>query len=899
MMKRKLQSIQQALFGSDLDLWEKTVRIVLVLVFFTSCIGLFRFLRGMDWRMFYARLGMVFVSGISLKLAIKDHKLKQASWLLVVASNVFLYPVIFVLAGGIGSGTPLCFVMGFVCVFLFFKGKEFAAAFFLSVAGCVAAFVIAYRDPQLAGVGQERLLSHMDTFGTIMITSCFVGIMNRLQTMTYDREKRRAERQKEELEQMARSKDKFFANMSHEIRTPINTIIGLNEMTLREDISEEIAENAINIQNASKMLLTTINDILDLSKLESGKMEIMPTQYEFSGMLSDLVNLIWIRAHQKELEFKVDIDPNIPSMLYGDEVRIKQVITNMLTNAVKYTDAGSITLSAQAERLSPVTILLRISVKDTGKGIRKESLDDLFRSFKRVDETVNRNIEGTGLGLSISKQLLDMMGGRIYVDSVYHKGSTFTIELQQDIVNSRPIGVIDFAAQKQIKNRAAYRQKFVAPDARVLVVDDNDMNRMVAVKLLRATKVRVDTVGSGRECLNKTAAQGYHVILMDHMMPEMDGEETLHAIRAQTKGYCQKTPVIALTANVMANADRIYQEMGFDGYLAKPINTSLLEAALMKYLPPDLIEFTASENEISDAGGFGGINQVKSARKRKIAVTADCICDLPEHLLSKYQIRLMYCYVHTKEGRFCDISEVSSDSLLEYLKIEGNYAHSSTAPPSEYEYFFADTLGTAEQVIHITATTDLSGAYPYALQASKSFDNVTVIDSGHISSGHGLMVLYAAKMAEEGRSVKEIKSALEKFSGLVCSNFLVPSTEALHRNGKVSSVVHKISNALKLHPVLYMSHNKLKVWRIEVGNMQRVNRKYVKRLLRRSAQIDTRVLFLTYAGCSVRQLDEIVEEVQKYVDFQNIIVQKASATVSSNCGVGTFGLMFIRSNDPQ
>ena len=899
MMKRKLQSIQQALFGSDLDLWEKTVRIVLVLVFFTSCIGLFRFLRGMDWRMFYARLGMVFVSGISLKLAIKDHKLKQASWLLVVASNVFLYPVIFVLAGGIGSGTPLCFVMGFVCVFLFFKGKEFAAAFFLSVAGCVAAFVIAYRDPQLAGVGQERLLSHMDTFGTIMITSCFVGIMNRLQTMTYDREKRRAERQKEELEQMARSKDNFFANMSHEIRTPINTIIGLNEMTLREDISEEIAENAINIQNASKMLLTTINDILDLSKLESGKMEIMPTQYEFSGMLSDLVNLIWIRAHQKELEFKVDIDPNIPSMLYGDEVRIKQVITNMLTNAVKYTDAGSITLSAQAERLSPVTILLRISVKDTGKGIRKESLDDLFRSFKRVDETVNRNIEGTGLGLSISKQLLDMMGGRIYVDSVYHKGSTFTIELQQDIVNSRPIGVIDFAAQKQIKNRAAYRQKFVAPDARVLVVDDNDMNRMVAVKLLRATKVRVDTVGSGRECLNKTAAQGYHVILMDHMMPEMDGEETLHAIRAQTKGYCQKTPVIALTANVMANADRIYQEMGFDGYLAKPINTSLLEAALMKYLPPDLIEFTASENEISDAGGFGGINQVKSARKRKIAVTADCICDLPEQLLRKYQIRLMYCYVHTKEGRFCDISEVSSDSLLEYLKIEGNYAHSSTAPPSEYEYFFADTLGTAEQVIHITATTDLSGAYPYALQASKSFDNVTVIDSGHISSGHGLMVLYAAKMAEEGRSVKEIKSALEKFSGLVCSNFLVPSTEALHRNGKVSSVVHKISNALKLHPVLYMSHNKLKVWRIEVGNMQRVNRKYVKRLLRRSAQIDTRVLFLTYAGCSVRQLDEIVEEVQKYVDFQNIIVQKASATVSSNCGVGTFGLMFIRSNDPQ
>ncbi len=897
MMKRKWQSLQQTLFGSDLDLWEKTVRIVLLLVFFTSCIGLFRFLRGMDWRMFYVRLAMAVVSGDALKLAIKDHKSKQASWLLVVASNVFLYPMIFILAGGINSGTPLCFVMGFVCVFLFFRGKEFAVAFALSLAGCVAAFYIAYNYPQLVGIRPQRLLNHMDTFGTILITSCFVGIMNRLQTLTYDREKKRAERQKEELEQMARSKDNIFANMSHDIRTPINTIIGLNEMTLREDISEEIAENAINIQNASKMLLTTINDILDLSKLESGKMEIVPTQYEISGMFSDLVNLIWIRAHQKELEFKVDIDPNIPSMLYGDEVRIKQVITNMLTNAVKYTDAGSVTLSAQAERLSPVTILLRISVKDTGKGIRKESLDDLFRSFKRVDETVNRNIEGTGLGLSISKQLLEMMGGRIYVDSVYHKGSTFTIELQQDIVNSRPIGVIDFAAQKQISNRAAYRQKFMAPDARVLVVDDNDMNRMVAVKLLRATKVQVDTVGSGRECLNKTASEGYHVILMDHMMPEMDGEETLHAIRAQTKGYCQKTPVIALTANVMANADQIYREMGFDGYLAKPINIALLEAALMKYLPPDLIEFTSDETEMSDAGELDGLNQVKSARKRKIAVTADCICDLPEQLLRKYQIRLMYCYVHTKEGRFCDISEVSSDSLLEYLKIEGNYAHSSTASPEEYEYFFADTLATAEQVIHITATTDLSGAYPDALQASKSFDNVTVVDSAHISSGHGLMVLYAAKMAEEGRSVKEICSALDKFSKYVCSNFLIPSTDSMHRNGKVSGIVHKISTALRLHPVLYMNRNRLKVWHIEVGNMQRARRRYVRKLLRRREQIDTRVLFLTYAGCSVRQLDELLEEVQKYISFQNIFVQKASATVSSNCGVGTFGLIFIRLND--
>ena len=511
---------------------------------------------------------------------------------------------------------------------------------------------------------------------------------------------------------------------------------------------------------------------------------------------------------------------------------------------------------------------------DTGKGIRKESLEDLFRSFKRVDETINRNIEGTGLGLSISKQLLDMMGGEISVDSVYHKGSTFTIELQQDIVNSRPIGMIDFAAQKQLGNREKYKQAFVAPDAKVLVVDDNDMNRMVAKKLLRGTKAKVETVGSGKECLEKTAGETYHVIFMDHMMPDMDGEETLKALRAQTKGFCQKVPVVALTANVMANADQIYQEMGFDGYLAKPINAALLEASLLKYVPPDLIEYM-SEEDLSDSGDVSAVSQITSARKRKIAITADCICDLPKELLERFQIRLMYCYVHTREGRFCDISEVSSDSLLEYLQVEGNHAHSSTAPPSEYEYFFADMLGRAEQVIHITATTDLSGAYPYALQASKSFDNVT------------------------GKSVKVICDSMKEFGNLVCSNFLVPSTESINRNGKVNGVVHKICSALQLHPVLYMSKNKLKVWKIEIGNMRQVNRRYVKKLLHHSNDIDTRILFLTYAGCSMSQLDVILEEVKKYVDFQKIVVQKASATVSSNCGVGTFGLMFLRKEDDE
>ena len=891
-MIKKIQNFYKKMFSEKLAFRERMNHMVLLLVFAASVIGTGRVFLGADSRVLYALLAMCAVSGIAIYIAVTRQNQKLASWLLIIGTNMILFPIVFILSGGTQSGTPVWFVLGLVYIFLLFEGRSFLLAFALSALSFLLTYLVSYYNPMILPPS-TRFYGFTDSFVTLLCVSCFIGILMKSQARTYERERQIAEQQKREVEQMARSKDTFFANMSHETRTPINTIIGLNEMILREDISDEIAENAINIQNASKMLLTTINDILDLSKLESGKMDIVPTQYEISSMFSDLVNLVWIRAHQKDLEFKVDIDPEIPSMLYGDEVRIKQVVTNLLTNAVKYTETGSVTLTAKCERIAADQILLRISVQDTGMGIRKESLDDLFNSFKRVDETENRNIEGTGLGLSISKQLMDMMGGKLTVDSVYHQGSTFTIELKQRIVNVRPIGSINFAAQKQLSQRTRYQQTFIAPDARILVVDDNAMNLMVAVKLLRDTKVQVDTAESGKDALKKTAEVAYHLILMDHMMPEMDGAATLRAVRTQTKGFCQKTPVIALTANVMSDAEQVYRNMGFDGYLAKPISTPLLEASLLQYLPHELIEYLAKE-EPEEEVAYEGPNQVSSARKRKVAITADCICDLPKDLLERFKIRLMYCYVHTKEGRFCDLFEISSDSLLAYLETEGNEAHSSTASPSEYEYFFAETLKDAEHVIHITATADLSGAYPNASQAAASFDNVTILDSGHISSGHGLMVLHAAMLAEENMPVPDICKALEHYKDRVFSNFLVPSTATLHRCGKVSGAVHKLCTILNLHPVLAMSKNRLGLWRIETGNMHRATRQYVKKLLKHSAQIDSRLLFVTYAGCSVAQIDEILSIVERYLTFDKVVLQKASATVSSNCGIGTFGLMFVK-----
>ena len=891
-MKKKMQRFIRNLFPGQLDFKERINRMIMLLVFASSVIGIILVLPGADLKVLYSLVPICVLSNIAIRVTLSQGDSKKASWLLVIGTNVVFFPMLFINSGGTESGMPVWFVLGLVYIFLLFEGRDFWIAMTLSLVSFLGTYLLCYYRPYLVPES-TRFYSFSDSFFALVCVSLFIGILLKIQSRTYEQEKKSAEAQKKEVEQIARSKDTFFANMSHEIRTPINTIIGLNEMILREDISDEIAENAINIQNASKMLLTMINDSLDLSKLESGKMDIVPTQYEISSMFSDLVNLIWIRAHQKNLEFKVDIDPEIPSMLYGDEIRIKQVVTNMLTNAVKYTSSGSVTLSAKGERVAADQILLRISVQDTGMGIRKESLDDLFSSFKRVDESDNRNIEGTGLGLNISKQLIEMMGGKISVDSVYHQGSTFTVEVKQRIVNVRPIGVINFATQKQLNHRAAYRQSFIAPDARILVVDDNSMNLMVVVKLLRDTKVKVDMAESGREALQKTAENTYHVILMDHMMPEMDGAATLRAVRSQTKGFCQKTPVIALTANVMSDAEQVYRNMGFDGYLAKPISAPLLEAGLLKYLPPTLIEYMAQDDD-DETDDMEELNQISSARKRKIAITADCICDLPKDLLEHFHIRLMYCYVHTREGRFCDLFELSSDSLLTYLQKDGNHSHSSTADPSEYEYFFAETLKEAEHVIHITATADLSGAYPNATQAAKTFDNVTVIDSAHISSGHGLMVLCAARLAEEGYGVDEICEALDEYRERVFSNFLVPSTATLYRNGKVSGAVHRLCTVLNLHPVLSMSRNKLKLWCIESGNIHRAVRQYVKKLFEHSRQIDTSVLFVTYAGCSVKQIDEIVGIVEKYIHFDQVILQKASATVSSNCGVGTFGLMFVR-----
>ncbi|MBO5372325.1 MAG: response regulator [Lachnospiraceae bacterium] len=377
---------------------------------------------------------------------------------------------------------------------------------------------------------------------------------------------------------------KFLANMSHEIRTPINVVLGMNEMILRESDNKAISEYARNIQSASDMLLGLINDVLDFSKIESGQLDLVEDTYSFSSLIQDEILLFNARAASKTISTEVKIDPKIPSKLYGDELRIKQILTNLLSNAVKYTKEGQVTLKVFFSWIDKDTVSLSFAVIDTGIGIKKEDLPSLFDSFKRFELNVNRNIEGTGLGLNIVKQLVGLMQGDISVESEYGKGSTFTVSIPQKVMDKQPVGNLKKALEEKRAEDNAPTKVFTAPDAKMLVVDDNALNLAVMKELLKRTKIQTDYVKSGEECLEMTSRKVYDIILMDHMMPVLDGVETLHRLRKDTLNPNQNTTVIALTANAVAGCKEMYLNYGFNDYFSKPIQADKLEALLMQYL---------------------------------------------------------------------------------------------------------------------------------------------------------------------------------------------------------------------------------------------------------------------------------------------------------------------------
>ncbi len=452
------------------------------------------------------------------------------------------------------------------------------------------------------GIGNLNLLV-VWVFGLLMLL-VLIGAIYLTRARVKVRESDALREAKAVAEEASRAKSDFLANMSHEIRTPINAVLGMDEMILRESDDESIITYANNIKTAGNTLLGLVNDILDFSKIEANKIEIIPVDYDLAAMINDLVNMIYTRADDKGLEMHLDFDSELPRRLNGDEMRIKQVITNILTNAVKYTKKGSITFHIGYEKnvYEPDSIFLHVSVSDTGIGIREEDMSRLFSEFERIDEEKNRHIEGTGLGMNITKRLIEMMGSTLHVESTYGEGSIFYFSLKQRVVDDEPLGNYEMAYRESVLGRKEYHEKFIAPHAEVLVVDDNPMNLTVFKSLLKRTRVRIDMAESGDECLKLTREKAYDIIFLDHMMPEKDGVETLRELREQEADKNTQTPVVCLTANAISGAKEEYIAEGFDDYLSKPIDADLLEDMMIMYLPTDKIEMT-EEGVSEDDGG--------------------------------------------------------------------------------------------------------------------------------------------------------------------------------------------------------------------------------------------------------------------------------------------------------
>jgi len=616
MAKKKKFHIDQRYITVNLTL---CIIILAVLVLFCVYLSLDNYFRGDYLVAKYALFCAVMTAIAVMNFCICKFGKKKRPWLMHLAINIqcFVYWItftFFLYTGGTEGSSIFLFFIGVPIVFFFFNlfyGLYFNLVFLLIMAVYITSPFreMGYQFPEV----YYQRLPMMFLANVVMCSIAQYEIV---------KSRIRQDAALEQARHANEAKTDFLANTSHEIRTPINAVLGMNEMILRETTKAEAMEEpdakkyreafgrirsySGNVDSAGNNLLAIINDILDFTKIEEGKMDIVPVEYQLSSVLNDVSNMIYFKAGEKKLSFTTDVDENLPDNLFGDVVRVRQIITNILNNAVKYTDKGSVSLKISGTRPDctengrPILNLV-VEVKDTGIGISKDNLGKLFVKFERLDLVRNSTKEGTGLGLAITKMLLDMMHGRIDVESEYGKGSAFTVTVPQGIVSEEPIGNFREKFEKSIGEKEDYHESFIAPSAKVLVVDDTRMNLIVATEMLKDTKMYIDTAISGSDAVKMTLKTRYDVILMDQRMPEMDGEETLHEIRSFPGSPNRYTPVICLTADAVVGAKERYISKGFDDYLSKPIESRVLETTLRKYISPDKIKTVCRTEKTPDA----------------------------------------------------------------------------------------------------------------------------------------------------------------------------------------------------------------------------------------------------------------------------------------------------------
>ena len=614
----KIKRLYGYLFRDELLLRNKLINVIISLALLVQFPGLIvTAIVGTEGLGIITQVIMILVLGLILFMANKYPESQIPSVVICVVANDILFPIMYFASGGRKTGMVAWMIFGALYTWLVVDGWLCYVVSFTNFAAFFVCIFLEEKKPELVTFLDSSKAEMFDLFMAFIFVTVIIGAIFKYQTKIYEKQANELRDKEEELKKLNSklekvnsdleaantAKSNFLANMSHEIRTPINAVLGMDEMILREAKDDSILEYAQDIDSAGHQLLSLINDILDFSKIESGKMEIHPVEYELFSIINDCYNMIILRAKRKGLKFVVENDEKIPAFLLGDEVRVRQIIMNLLTNAVKYTKDGEVTLRFDYEEIDKENIYLKISVKDTGVGISEDNQKVLFESFKRIDEKENRNIEGTGLGLTITKKFVDMMQGDITVKSVLYEGSTFTVRIPQRVAGNGVIGNFSERFKNRFNRNVLQGNEegdqsgkkgftFTAPNARVLVVDDVKMNLNVVRLLLKNTQAQIDLAASGEEALKYTMVKRYDVILMDHMMPVMDGIETFHMIQTQPDGLNHDTPNVALTANALVGVEEMYLKEGFVAYLSKPVKGVDLEKVLLDLLPAEKVKLS-------------------------------------------------------------------------------------------------------------------------------------------------------------------------------------------------------------------------------------------------------------------------------------------------------------------
>lgn len=578
MDRKSVLEVGKVLYHSGLPFRVRLFNILASLGFIISlCNGVLSYWNNGDRKLLLINTGIALLSLSLLFYAYHSKKYQRCYFITIVVIFMFLFPIMFFKSGGYKGGMPSFYIFGILFTIFMLEGWLMFFCVWLELIIYIFTIGIAYYYPDTVIWFQSEKEIVVDVLTGVVVSSASLGVAMYLHFRIYKKQQVFLTQAREEAMEANRAKSTFLANMSHEIRTPINVMLGMNEMILRESESREVVQYAKSVEKAGNYLLSLINNILDITRIESKKLDIIEEKFSLRQLVQEVCLIGAKQAEAKNLEFVVDVEETLPKYLEGDALHIKQVILNLINNAVKYTKKGKVFLEVCQEEKQ-----ISFSVKDTGIGIKKEDMEALFDMFMRADIKRHRNIEGSGLGLTIAKELCEQMGGHIQAESIYGKGSNFTVYFPLKDAGTEKIGQWKVVEGEPVQEK---RKKFFASEAQILLVDDSEQNIQVITSLLRRTGVQLDTAASGFECIEKVRNKKYHLIFLDYMMPEMDGLETFRRMKEMEI----RVPVIALTADVTSGIQQMFEKEGFAAYLSKPIRWERMEELLLAYLPDILV----------------------------------------------------------------------------------------------------------------------------------------------------------------------------------------------------------------------------------------------------------------------------------------------------------------------